>query len=140
MAVSLDEEMQTAINNAFTDGFPIVWATAGADQQPVLGFFGTTQAFSDHEIAVWMRTPERGFLGRIADNPKATLLYRNTESRVSFQVHMEARRVDDEAVRQKVWSSAAEREREQDPEMLGVAVVAEIVRVIQRGEVIMERD
>ena len=140
MAVSLSEEMQEAISSAFTDGFPIVWATAGADQQPVLGFFGTTQAFSDHEIAVWMRTPERGFLSRIAENPKASLLYRNTTSRVSFQVHMEARRVDDEAVRKQVWTSSAEREREQDPEMLGVAVVCEIVRVVQRGEVIMQRD
>lgn len=140
MAVSLTEEMQQAINNAFVDGFPIVWATAGADQQPVIGFFGTTQAYSDHEIAVWMRTPERGFLGRIAENPKATMLYRNTETRLSFQIHVEARRVDDEGVKKTVWSNAAEREREQDPEMKGTAVVAEIVRVIQRGEVIMERD
>ncbi|MEX2375308.1 MAG: pyridoxamine 5'-phosphate oxidase family protein [Dehalococcoidia bacterium] len=140
MAVSLNEEMQEAINSAFTDGFPIVWATAGADQQPVLGFFGTTQAFSDHEIAVWMRTPERGFLGRIAENPKASFLYRNTTTRLSFQVHMECRRVDDDEIRTQVWTNSAEREREQDPEMLGVAVIAEIVRVVQRGEVIMQRD
>ncbi|MDA0815924.1 MAG: pyridoxamine 5'-phosphate oxidase family protein [Chloroflexi bacterium] len=140
MAVSLSEEMQEAINNAFTDGFPIVWATAGADQRPVIGFFGTTQAFSDHEIGVWMRTPERGFLGRIAENPKASLLYRNTTTRISFQIHMECRRVDDEEIRKQIWTNSAEREREQDPEMLGVAVIAEIVRVVQRGEVIMQRD
>lgn len=140
MAVSLTEEMQTAINNAFTDGFPIIWATAGADGQPVLGYFGTTQAYSDHEIGIWMRTPERGFLSRIAENPKATMLYRNTQSRLSFQIHVEARRVDDEAVKKTVWSNSAEFERNQDPEMKGTAVVAEIVRVVQRGQVIMERD
>lgn len=140
MAVSLTEEMQTAINNAFTDGFPIVWASAGSDGQPVLGFFGTTQAYSDHEIGIWMRTPERGFLTRIQENPKATMLYRNTQSRLSFQIHVEARRVDDEAVKKTIWSNAAEFERNQDPEMKGTAVVAEIVRVIQRGQVVMERD
>ncbi|MCK9496258.1 MAG: pyridoxamine 5'-phosphate oxidase family protein [Dehalococcoidia bacterium] len=140
MAVSLTPEMQQAINNAFVDGYPIIWASAGADGQPVLGFFGTTQAYSDHEIGVWMRTPERGFLARIAENPKATMLYRNTETRASFQIHVEAKRVDDEAVKQTVWSNAAEREREQDPEMKGTAVVAEIVRVIQRGEILMQRD
>jgi len=48
MAVSLTLEMQQAINNAFVDGYPIIWASAGADGQPVLGFFGTTQAYSDH--------------------------------------------------------------------------------------------
>ncbi|MCK9485120.1 MAG: pyridoxamine 5'-phosphate oxidase family protein [Dehalococcoidia bacterium] len=140
MAVSLTEEMRTAINNAFTDGFPIIWATTGADGQPVLGFFGTTQAYSDHEIGIWMRTPARGFLSRIAENPKATMLYRNTKTRMAFQIHVEARRVDDEAAKQTIWSNAAEFERNQDLEMKGTAVVAEIVRVIQRGEVIMERD
>lgn len=140
MGVSLSDEMQTAINNAFTDGYPIIWASAGNDGQPVLGFFGTTQAYSDHEIAIWMRTPERGFLARIEENPKATMLYRNTQTRLAFQIHVEARRVDDPGVKQRVWSSAAEAERNQDPEMKGTAVVAEIVRVIQRGQVIMERD
>ena len=140
MAVSLTEEMQQAINDAFVDGYPIIWSSVGADGQPILTFFGTTQAYSDHEIAIWMRTPERGFLGRIAENPKATMLYRNTESKASFQIHVEAKRVDDPTVKQTVWSSAAEREREQDPEMKGTAVVAEIVRVIQRGAVLMQRD
>jgi len=140
MPVSLTEEMQEGINNAFTDGFPIVWATTGADQQPVLGFFGTTQAFSDHQIAIWMRTPERGFLKRIEENPRASMLYRNSKTRLAFQIHVEAKRVDDEAVKKQVWSNSAEFERNQDPEMKGTAVVAEIVRVIQRGEVIMQRD
>lgn len=140
MAVSLTEEMQQAITNAFSDGYPIIWASAGADGQPVLGYFGTTQAFSDHQIAIWMRTPERGFLKRIEENPKATMLYRNTQTRMSFQIHVEAKRVDDESVKKQVWSTAAEVERNQDPEMKGTAVVAEIVRVVQRGEIIMERD
>jgi hypothetical protein len=53
MAVSLTEEMQQAINSAFDDCFPIVWSSVGTDGQPVLSFFGTTQAYSDHEIAIW---------------------------------------------------------------------------------------
>jgi general stress protein 26 len=140
MAVSLTEEMQQAINNAFDDGFPIVWSSVGTDGQPVLSFFGTTQAYSDHEIAIWMRTPERGFLARISENPKAAMLFRNAATRMAFQIHVEAKRVDDEAVKKTVWGNAAEREREQDPEMKGTAVIGEIVRVIQRGEVIMQRD
>ncbi len=140
MAVALTDEMQEAINSAFTDGFPIVWASVGADGQPVLSFFGTTQAFSERELAIWMRTPERGFLSRIQENPRASMLYRNSKTRLGFQIHVEARRVDDPDVKQRVWSNSAEFERNQDPEMKGTAVVAEIVRVIQRGQVVMERD
>ena len=51
MAIQLDDDMKAAINNAFTDGVPIVWATSGKDGQPSLGFFGTTQAFGDDKIA-----------------------------------------------------------------------------------------
>jgi hypothetical protein len=140
MAVSLPEEMQAAINNAFDDGYPIVWASVGSDGQPVQNFFGTSQAFSDHELAVWMRTPDRGFLKRIEENPQATMLYRNAETRLTFQIHSEPRRVTDEATRKRIYDQSPERERTQDPEMQGVAVIAEIVRVIQRGEVLMQRD
>ncbi len=140
MAVSLTEEMQQAINNAFDDGFPIVWSSVDSDGQPVLSFFGTTQAYSDHEIAIWMRVPERGFLGRIAENPRAAMLFRNATTRMGFQIHVEAKRADDEAVKKQVWENSPQRERDQDPEMKGTAVVAEIVRVIQRGEVVMQRD
>ena len=140
MAVSLTDEMQQAINGAFDAGFSIVWASTDAEGQAVLNFFGTTQAYSDHQIAIWMRTPDRGFLTRIGQNPRAAMLLRNAETRVSFQVHVEAKRVDDEAVKKQVWENSPERERNQDPEMKGTAVVAEIVRVIQRGEVVMQRD
>jgi len=140
MAVSLSEEMQQAINSAFDDGFPIVWSSVGTDGQPVLSFFGTTQAYSDHQIAIWMRTPERGFLGRIAENPQAAMLFRNATTRMAFQIHVEAKRADDEAVKKQVWENSPQRERDQDPEMKGTAVIAEITRVIQRGEIVMQRD
>lgn len=140
MAVELTEEFQTAINNAFTDGCPIVWTSAGADGQPSLAFFGTTQAYSGHEIAIWMRTTNRGFLARIEENPRVAMLYRNAPARLAFQIHGEARRVDDPAVKKHVYESAPEIERNADPERLGTAVVVDITRVIQRGAVIMSRD
>ncbi len=140
MAVELTEEFQTAINNAFTDGCPIIWTSAGANGQPSLAFFGTTQAYSDHEIAIWMRTTNRGFLQRIEENPQVAMMYRNAPARLTFQIHGEARRVDDPAVKKHVYESAAEAEQKADPDRLGTAVIVEISRVIQRGAVIMARD
>ena len=138
--IKLDDEWQTAINNAFTDGCPILWASVGADGQPSTAFFGTTQAFSDHEIALWMRTPARGFLKRIAENPKVTMQYRNAGTRMAFQIQGEARVANDPVIDHKVYDSAAEAERNADPERKGLAVVVDIVRIIQRGEVVQARD
>lgn len=138
--IKLDDDMKQAINNAFTDGAPIVWATAGADGQPSLGFFGTTQAFSDDQIAVWMRTPDRGFLKRIAENPQAALQYRNPATKLAFQIHGNARVANDRAIDQQVYERSAEAERNSDPEMKGMAVIMEITRIIQRGQVIQSRD
>lgn len=138
--IKLDDDMKTAINNAFTDGVPIIWATAGADGQPSLGFFGTTQAFGDDSIAVWMRTPDRGFLKRISENPQAAMQYRNPATRLAFQIHGEARVANDPAIDKQVYDSAAEAERASDPEMKGLAVIMDITRIIQRGAVIQSRD
>lgn len=140
MAVQMPEEWQQAITSALSDGYPIVWASSGAEAQPHLAFFGTTQAYSDHEVALWMRNLDRGFLKRIAENPQVAMLYRNPQTRLSLQIHGEARHVDDPAVKQRVWSTAAEVERNADPEMQGTAIIVEVTRVIQRGQVVMERD
>jgi len=140
MAVELPEEFQTAISNAFTDGFPIMWTSAGADGQPSLAFFGTTQTYSGHEIAIWMRNTNRGFLRRIEENPQVAMMYRNAPARLTFQIHGEARRVDDPAVKKHVYEHAPEAEQKTDPDRLGTAVIVEITRVIQRGQVIMSRD
>ena len=140
MAVELPEEFQTAINNALADACPIMWTSTGADGQPSLAFFGTTQAYSDHELAIWMRNTNRGFLARIEDNPKVAMMYRNGPARLAFQIHGEARRVDDPAVKKHVYDAAPEVEQKTDPERLGTAVIVEISRVIQRGAVIMARD
>lgn len=140
MAVELTEEFQTAINNALADACPIIWTSTGADGQPSLGFFGTTQVYSDHEIAIWMRNTNRGFLARIEDNPKVAMMYRNGPARLSFQIHGEARRVDDPAVKKHVYEHSPEVEQKTDPDCLGTAVIVEISRVIQRGVVIMARD
>jgi len=139
VAIDLSEEWQQAITDAFVDGFPIVWASTGADGQANLNFFGTTQALNNHQIALWMRTPERGFLKRIGENPQVAMLFRNPKTRLSLHIHGEAHHVDDPAIKQQVWENSAEVERNADPEMKGTAVIVDVVRVIQRGQVVMER-
>ncbi len=140
MAIELSDEWKQAINSALADGFPTVWSSVGSNGQPYLSFFGTTQAYGDDALAIWMRTPERGFLQRIAENPQVSMLFRNPNRKLAMQVHGEARRVDDQAVKDLVYNQASEVEQRADPDRAGTAVVVEITRIIQRGEVVQSRD
>jgi predicted pyridoxine 5'-phosphate oxidase superfamily flavin-nucleotide-binding protein len=137
--IQLNDEMRTAINNALADRAPIMVASVDATGQPSMSFRGSTQAYSDSELAIWARNPEGGILKSIAANPKIALMYRNAETRAAYLIHGEARRDDTDAVKQHVYDHAPEVERNADPERKGVAIIVDIVRVIQRGEVLMER-
>ena len=75
--IELTDEMRTAVNNALDDGHPVISTSVGADGQPSLAFFGSTQVYSDDQLAVWVRNREGGFLQRIAANPHVAFLYRN---------------------------------------------------------------
>ena len=138
--IKLPEEFRAAINNALADNYPTVWTSVDASGQPSSAFFGSAQVMSDHEIGIWMRTPSRALLGRIQANPKVSMLYRNHATKLGFQIQGEARRADDEETKRRVYDAAPEAERNGDPDRIGTAVVVDIVRVIQRGEVVQSRD
>ena len=140
--INLPEDVRTAIDTALAEDayYPCVWTTVDETGQPSSSFFGTTQVLSDHEVAIWMRTPSRGFLARIAKNPKCSMLYRNHETKFGFQIHGEARLVEDAATARRVYDKSPEVERNADPDRQGVAVIVDVVRLIQRGQVVQARD
>lgn len=137
--IVLTGEMRRAVDAALADDHPVISASVGADGQPSLAFFGSTQVHGDDQLAIWVRNPEGGFLRRIAANPHVALLYRNPEAGLMWQFHGRARVAADEATRTAVFERADPREQARDPERAGVAVVVDLDRVIERGEVAMER-
>jgi hypothetical protein len=138
--IELTDEMRSAINNALSDRAPVVVAYVDADDQPNLSFRGSTQAFSSDQLAIWVRDPGGGLLRAIEKRPKLALLYRNPETRLSWQFHGRARLDEDPGVRETVYANSPEVERNFDPDRKGKAVVIDIDRVIQRGAVLMERE
>lgn len=137
--ILLTEEMRTAVNNALDDGHPVISTSVGADGQPSLAFFGSTQVYSDDQLAVWVRNREGGFLQRIAANAHVAFLYRNPDFSQMWQFHGRARVVDDQQARDTIYDNSDKRERDRDPDRQGVAVVIDLDRVIERGQVTMER-
>lgn len=140
MAVVLPDELKAAIDASRADGFPILWASVDESGQPTIAIYGSTHVHSDHELGIWLRNEGRGFLSRTGKNAKVFGWFRNTATNVACQIVGEARRVDDPATRDRVYDESPEAERKMDEAKAGVAVVVDIVRVIQRGQVIASRD
>jgi hypothetical protein len=137
--IELTDEMRSALASALADRMPVMLAYADADGQPHISFRGTAQVFSKDQLAVWARNPEGGFPAAMATNAKVALLYRNTETRLSWQFLGRGRVVEDEASRGQIFDNSPELERNQDPERKGKAIVIDVDQVIARGQVLMER-
>ncbi len=140
--IQLPENWQTALNNARIENKTPLWSSVEADGQPSIAYYGSTHAHSDHELSLWMRTSGRGFLRRIEGNPKVTMLYNDPtpESRLTLLIQGEAKRITDPALAKQIYDQSPEPERTADANMEGVAVLVDIVRIIQRGEVVQSRD
>ncbi|MEZ4554638.1 MAG: pyridoxamine 5'-phosphate oxidase family protein [Dehalococcoidia bacterium] len=137
--IELTEDMRQAIDNSLADGRPVVFASVSPDGQPRLGFVGSIHVHSTNQLSIWLRKADSSSAENIRRNSKLAFLYRNPDKRQSWQFQGSARIVDDAETRQRVYDDAPEVERNFDQEMQGHAVVIDLDRVIERGQVIMER-
>jgi hypothetical protein len=125
-AIKLTDEIKEAVNGAFANGTPVVFAYVNQEGQPRLSLRGTAQAYSDDQLAVWVRNPAGGFLQAIDNNNRVTLLYRNPAARTNYFFQGRARIDNSEAVRKTVYDSSPEAERNADPEMKGSPAIIDL--------------
>lgn len=127
--VKLTEDLKKLVDNALATRHPMVVAYVDASGQPVLSFRGSTQSFSDDQLAIWVRNSDGSFLNSIARNPKVALMYRDEDTKATYQLQGRARVSTDEAVRRRVYDKMAEGERNHDPARTGVALIIDLDRV-----------
>lgn len=127
--LKLTEEMKKLVDNALATRHPMIVAYADAAGQPILSFRGSTQAFSDDQLAIWVRNSDGSFLKAIAKNPRVALMYRDEDTKATYQFQGRARVSTDQAVRQRIYAKMAEAERNHDPARTGVALLIELDRV-----------
>jgi general stress protein 26 len=140
MSLKLTDDFKNAINNAMADRAPILLAAVQEDGYPYMGYRGSTQVFSDDQLGIWLRNLEGHTASAMDKNNRVALFYRNTETRLSFQIQGSARLVDDEATKRRIYDAAPEVERNADKEMKGIGMVVDVDRVIQRGQVVLARN
>ena len=131
--VKLNEEIREAINGALVAGNPVVVAYVDERGQPSLSFRGSTQAYSDDQLAIWVRNPEGGLLRSLEKNPRVTLLYRNPQTRMNLNIQGRGRVENTDDVREKVYTSAPENEQKADPDRKGLPLIIDVDRVNGAG-------
>jgi hypothetical protein len=140
--LELTDDIRMAINGALANGTPVVAAYVDEDGQPHLSFRGSTQVYSDHELAVWNRDPQGGMARALAANPRLAFIYRDPKTRAMYQFHGHGRVDNSEEVRTTVYNNSPEIERNLDFRQRGVAVIVDLERVEGTGpggRVVMER-
>ncbi len=140
--IHITEAMRTAVNGAIANHTPIMVAYVDRDGQPHLSFRGTTQTFSEDQLAVWIRNPQGGLVAAIEDNPHLAFFYRDPSTRAAYQFHGRAHAEHDQATADHVYLNSPEVERNADPNRNGVPVVVDLDRVEGRdasGPVLMVR-
>ena len=127
--LKLTEDVKKLVDNALATRHPMIVAYADAAGQPILSFRGSTQAFGDDRLAMWVRNSDGNFLNAIAKNPRVALMYRDEDSKATYQFQGRARVSQDEADRRRIYERMAEAERNHDPARTGVALIIDLDRV-----------
>ena len=73
--LKLSEDMKKAVNTAFERRKPIVISYVDENNAPKLSFRGSTQAYGDTALAIWVRMPDGPILAGVKRNPAVALIY-----------------------------------------------------------------
>jgi hypothetical protein len=126
--LKLSADMKKAVDTAFESLKPIVVSYVDESGAPQLSFRGSTQAYSDTQLAIWVRNPEGRILESIAKNPAMALIYGSFDPAArAFMIFRGRARVDSsEAVRRQIYERAHPFERDQDKDRKGIALVIDL--------------
>lgn len=127
--IALPEALKQMVGNALAERHPMLVAYSDPEGQPVLSFRGSVQAYSDDQLAMWIRSADGAFVRAIRSNPRLALVYRNEETKATYHFQGRARVSDLESDRQRVFDASPEAERAHDFAMLGVVVLVDLDRV-----------
>jgi len=127
--VKLTEDIKKLVDGALATRHPMMVAYVDPAGQPILSFRGSTQTFSDDQLAIWVRNSDGNFLNAIAKNPKVALMYRDEDTKQTYQFQGRARVSKDEEVRRRVYEKMEQRERDHDPARTGIALLIDLDRV-----------
>jgi hypothetical protein len=126
--LKLSEDMKKAVDTAFERLKPVVISYVDENHAPQLSFRGSTQAYGDTALAVWVRNPDGRILDAVRNNPAVALIYGSFEPTArEFMIFRGRARIDaSDAARRRVYESAHAFERDKDKDRKGHAMIVEL--------------
>jgi hypothetical protein len=127
--LKLPAALKETVNTALERGKMISVAYVSSEGRPELSFRGSVQAYSDSQLAIWVRNPEGGILKAVTSgHPYIALLYgelgAQSKAFVTFRGrgHVES----SESVRRKVYDDSPKGERDMDKDRKGAALIIDL--------------
>ncbi len=127
--LKLPSALKDTVNSALERGRMLAVAYVSADGRPELSFRGSVQAYSDTQLAIWVRNPEGGILAAVrGGRPHITLLYGELrpDSKAFVTFRGRGRIESSEAVRRAVYDHSPELERNLDKERGGLPLIIDL--------------
>jgi hypothetical protein len=126
--LKLTPQIKQIVNNALMKGRPMCFAYTDDNGDPNLSFRGSLQAYSETQLAVWVRNPEGGLLKAIVRHPAVVALYGDLSPVSKAFITFRGRgRVDSaESVRRTVYENSPEPERNMDKDRKGLALIIDL--------------
>ena len=138
MTIALTDEMKAAFETSLADGAPVLFATASKAGMPDIAFKGSAMVFDPEHVAFWERARGTTF-SNLKENGGVCILYRNAANRMAWKMFGQAEVLTEGPLRQQIMDRTIALELDRDPERKGAAILIRIDRVLQAGQVIMER-
>jgi hypothetical protein len=127
--LKLSAALKETVNTALAHGRMMSVAYVSPDGRPELSFRGSVQAYSDTQLAIWVRNPEGGIVHAVSGGrPHIALLYGElgAQSKAFLTFRGRGRLDSSESVRRKVYEDSPEGERNLDKDRKGVALIIDL--------------
>jgi hypothetical protein len=134
--LKINDALKQKVMEAYVpNDWPIIVGYVDEQGRPGLSYRGSVVVVSETQIGVWARNGEGGTASALSKNPNLTLVYREPtpdHGRSAAVVTFRGRgRVDNsEAMRNAVYDTMPQRERDADAEKKGVAIIVDLDSVI----------
>ncbi len=124
----LPANVKQALNTALVRGRLVSVAYVSPDGRPQLSYRGSVQAYSDTQLAIWVRDPAGGMLKAMSSNPYIAVMYGDLDPAAYGFVTFKGRgRVDEsDAVRHTVYFNSAKGEQDRDKDQKGKALIIDL--------------
>lgn len=119
-------DLKERLNNALVQRHPIMITYVDETGQPNLSFRGSTQVFSDTQLAIWVRNAHGKMIRSIQKNPKVALMYRDEDAKATYSMQGRAHIDASEEARKQIYDTMAQVERDHDFAHLGVAMIIDL--------------